>query len=147
MRAEYLNKKKAGRPKGSVGRPNKKIDWDAIDKMLIAGCQGTSIAHKYGMNPETFYRRCQKEKGINFSEYQQQKLEVGNDILRQVQFSKAAKGDNTMLVWLGKNRVGQTDKVESKVQAQIESKVEVSQKAILELPDNDNRNPNRAEEV
>jgi hypothetical protein len=102
-----------------------------VDRMLIAGCYGSSIAEKMSMHPDTLYIRCELEKGMGFTAYAQKKLEVGNDILRQVQFSKACKGDNPMLIWLGKNRMGQTDKIEQKVKADVE----VSQKSVLELPD------------
>jgi hypothetical protein len=125
-------------PTTKNGRPKKIIDWEMIDKWLMAGCDGSAVARKFGMHPNTFYERVMREKGVSFSEYQQQKLTDGNALLHQVQYKKALNGDNTMLVWLGKNRMLQSDKVESKT----EIKGEVTIKAILELPDNGRRNKN-----
>ena len=34
----------------------------------------------------------------------------GNSFLRAKQYEKALQGDNVMLVWLGKNRLKQTDR-------------------------------------
>jgi len=123
------------RPPISKGRPKIKIDWDLVDKWLMAGCDGGAVARKIGMHPETFYDRVTREKGIGFTEYRQEKLEDGNALLHHAQYGKALKGDNTMLVWLGKNRMSQCDKVESKVKQETE----VTLKSLLELPDNQRR--------
>jgi hypothetical protein len=66
------------------------------------------------MHPETFYDRVRLEKGICFTEYQLQRACEGESMIRETQFLKAIgkteKGDNTMLIWLGKNRLKQVDK-------------------------------------
>jgi hypothetical protein len=62
------------------------------------------------MHYQTFYDRVCLEKGMGFTEYSQQKKEQGNSILRKVQFKKASEGDNTLLIWLGKNRLKQERK-------------------------------------
>ena len=95
--------------KNPRSRPQIPIDWDYVDKLLISGCTGTEIASSIGCHHQTFYDRVQLEKGMLFTEYSQQKKEKGDTILRQAQFAKAAKGDNTMLIWLGKLRLGQRD--------------------------------------
>ncbi len=91
------------------GRPQKAIDWDMVDDLLIAGCMGTEIAPHFDMHYQTFYDRVCLEKGMGFTEYSQQKKEQGNSILRKVQFKKASEGDNTLLIWLGKNRLKQKE--------------------------------------
>ena len=119
----------------SKSRPKIPIDWEMVDRLLMANCDGASIARKIGMHPETFYDRVVREKGIGYTEYRSQKVEDGNTLLHQVQFKKAMNGDNTMIIWLGKNRMKQSDKVETKT----EIKGEIAVKAILELPDNGRR--------
>lgn len=95
------------------GRPASKIDWKKVDELLMAGCSGSGIAHYIGINPATLYSRCLIEKQLQFSEYSQQKKEKGDEILRAHQYAKALgltdKGDNTLLIWLGKNRLRQSD--------------------------------------
>lgn len=79
----------------------------------MAGCFGSGIAHYLGINPATLYSRCLEDKGIQFSEYSQQKKEKGDEILRAHQYAKALgltdKGDNTLLIWLGKTRLKQSE--------------------------------------
>ncbi|NCX93640.1 MAG: hypothetical protein EBX40_03075, partial [Gammaproteobacteria bacterium] len=38
----------------------------------------------------------------------------GDNLLRVAQFKKAMSGDTSALIWLGKNRLGQSDKQEIK---------------------------------
>jgi len=92
------------------GRPQVVIDWDKVNSLLIAGCSGVQIAGYLGMNEETLYSHCQSEKKEMFSQYSRRFYTKGESILMAKQFEKASKGDNTMLVWLGKNRLKQRDK-------------------------------------
>lgn len=102
-----MPRKPTGKPSA---RPNKPIDWDLVDKLLEAGCLGTEIAANFDMHPNTFYDRCQLEKKMGFTEYQAQKRGKGDSILRAVQFQTAVKDkDRSMLIWLGKQRLGQKE--------------------------------------
>ena len=92
-----------------MSRPQAPIDWKKVDELLIAGCLGTEIAAYFSMHPNTFYDRVQLEFGIGFTEYSQQKRSKGDALLRARQYAKALSGDNTMMVWLGKNRLNQRD--------------------------------------
>jgi len=103
-------------PEVGTGRPRKPIDWKLVDEMLYAGCLGTEIAASIGVCADTLYQRCveecRDEKGnqyLTFSAYSQEKSSVGESILRRTQFNKAQEGDTSMLIWLGKNRLGQRD--------------------------------------
>ena len=91
------------------GRPLIPIDWEQVDRMLEAGCNGVECAAFFGVSNETFYERCAMEKGVVFSTYQAEKRARGDNLLRSKQFQVAMKGDKTMLVWLGKNRLKQRD--------------------------------------
>ena len=94
-------------------RPELPIDWKWVDEHLEAGCLGTDIAAKFAMHPNTLYRRIEEEYGIGFTEYAQQKRSCGDNLLRKAQFDKALKKDNTMLVWLGKQRLEQKENPQS----------------------------------
>lgn len=91
------------------GRPEKKIDWDKVDRLLMAGCKGTEIAPHFDMHVNTFYDRVLEKYNVNFTDYCSIKREQGESLLREKQFEKALKGDNVMLVWLGKNRLKQRE--------------------------------------
>jgi hypothetical protein len=96
----------------AVGRPNLSIDWEEVDRHLEAGCSGAEVASIVGVSPDTLYRRCQTERGANFSVILQQKKAKGEAMLKVRQFSEAMKGDRSMLIWLGKQRLGQRDRQE-----------------------------------
>lgn len=92
------------------GRPQVELDWDLIDDMLKANCHGTSIAAHFKIHPQTFYDRVVLEKGVGFTQYSKQKSSEGDDDLKKVQYEVAKKDKNvTMLIWLGKQRLGQKE--------------------------------------
>lgn len=102
LRKEYRNRK-------SPGRPAKPVDWELVDSLLLAGCNGVEIASHFDMHEATFYEKVQEKHKMLFTAYALEKKSKGDSLLRKVQFSKALKGDNTMLVWLGKNRLSQRE--------------------------------------
>lgn len=92
-----------------VSKPRKPIDWNLVDKLLMAGCSSTEIAPHFDITDETLQERTVKEKGMGYSAYSATLRSKGESCLRAKQFEKALKGDNTMMVWLGKNRLKQKD--------------------------------------
>lgn len=98
-----------------AGRPLKTIDWDKADQLFVAGCTGSEVAAYFSIHPETFYERIKAEKGMGVTQYAGRLREKGDSLLRAAQFEEAIKKrDRGMLIWLGKNRLGQTDKQEVK---------------------------------
>ena len=93
-----------------MSHPGIPIDWETVDRLLEAGCDGTQVAAHIGVHPETLYDRIKQEKGSCFSEYKATKRANGDSLLLAKQFKVAMEGDKTMLVWLGKQRLAQTDK-------------------------------------
>ena len=93
-----------------AGRPAAIIDWKAVDRLLQAGCTGVQIAARQGIHPNTLYERCSQEHKCDFSDYSRQRKEAGDTMLHEQQFAAAMKGNITMQIWLGKQRLGQKDK-------------------------------------
>lgn len=97
----------------TTGRPEKPIDWDIVDKLLEAGCPATEICPHLGVHPDTLYKRVVDEKGMSFTDYSARMYSKGDSNIRATQYLKATgqsiSGDNTMLVWLGKNRLKQRE--------------------------------------
>lgn len=96
-----------------MGRPKANIDWHKVDNLLKAQCDGVGIAGILGVSPDTLYRACQDEHNIGFADYSAQRKSEGKELLRAKQFDSAMSGDKTMLVWLGKQYLGQRDKTEN----------------------------------
>jgi len=114
--------------KRGPGQPPAKIDWKRVDDLLIAGCSGREIASNIGLSPDTLYLRCVTDNGVQFSEYSRQKSEKGESLLRAHQYAKALgltdKGDNTLLIWLGKTRLKQRETDEQVVSTEVNQKYE-----------------------
>jgi predicted nucleic-acid-binding Zn-ribbon protein len=102
-----------------MSRPEIPINWDKVDELLMYGCPGTEIAAFFGVHENTFYHRVEKKYDCGFSEYSAKKKATGEAILREHQFKKAIgatkKGDNTLLIFLGKQRLGQRDNPSDKL--------------------------------
>ena len=107
--------KKTDNPK--MGRRKKPIDWDIAKRLCECHCTRQEIAAKLGVAVTTMKERCFNENGITFEQFYNDGVKTGNASIRAVQYSKALKGDNTMLLWLGKNRLGQTDRHEVEINA------------------------------
>lgn len=93
-----------------MARPKIEINWSNVDRMLEAGCTGTEVAASLGIHDHTLYNRCKIDNKVSFSDYLAQKRASGNRLLRVEQFKLAMQGDRSMLIWLGKNRLEQTEK-------------------------------------
>jgi len=101
--------KKNGRP------PAPEIDWVQVDKLCILQCTAEEIGSFLNVSTDTLARRCRKKFKVTFAEYIAEKRLVGRISLRRAQWSKATTETNTtMLIWLGKQYLGQTDKLDHK---------------------------------
>jgi len=90
------------------------IDWKQVGAMLEAECSGEQIAGKLGIHANTLYQRCKKELNLDFVTFKAQKQASGETLLKVKQFESAVKDkDRSMLIWLGKQRLGQKDKSEN----------------------------------
>jgi IS30 family transposase len=98
------------------GRPLANIDWQKVNELLEGGCSGVEISGFLGLANSTLYERCLKDNKISFTEYSSKFYSKGDALIRMAQFEKALgkkiEGDNTLLIWLGKNRLKQKDKEE-----------------------------------
>ena len=93
-----------------MARPKTEIDWQKVDRMLEADCTGTEVAASLGIHPNTLYRLCEEQHKISFSAYSAEKRASGDRLLKMKQFEIAMSGDRSMLIWLGKQRLNQSDK-------------------------------------
>ena len=97
-----------------MARPKVDIDWERVNELLEADCEGTEIAAYLGIVPDTLYKRCKEDNNVGFSDYLQQKKAKGNSLLKEEQYKMATSKEDSaikksMLIWLGKQRLGQAD--------------------------------------
>ena len=112
-----VTRKKNQSRKGIGGRKKIEVDWETINKLCFIQCTAVEIAAFLEVSEDTLSRRCKETHGVSFAEYIAQKREGGKTSLRRAQWTSAVvKGNPTMLIWLGKQFLGQSDKVQSEVE-------------------------------
>jgi len=99
----------------TMGRPRIEIDWKELDKLCGLQCSLEEIAGWFDCSIDTIEARIKETHGMTFPEYFAQKRSSGKISLRRKQYETAMAGNPTMLIWLGKQYLGQTDKVVQEV--------------------------------
>lgn len=105
-----------GKKKSNAGRKKIVINWARVDSALKAGANGVQVAAMLGISFDTLSRRTNEEKNADFADYMREKREAGNEALLKAQYDGAIGGDRGLLIWLGKQRLNQSDKKEIKQQ-------------------------------
>lgn len=98
--------------KATKGRPKKILSEDAlklIENMARIMCTEEEIATCLGTTPDTLHNAENDELFRNAIKKGQAN---GHQSLRRKQYEVAMKGNTSMLIWLGKQYLHQTDKVE-----------------------------------
>ncbi|MCP4493085.1 MAG: hypothetical protein GY820_38170 [Gammaproteobacteria bacterium] len=91
------------------GRPRKVIDYKLLDNLCSILCTGEEIASILGVHFDSLDRILKRDKKIGFTDYYKNKSAQGKTSLRRAQFKIAIKGNPTMLIWMGKQYLGQKD--------------------------------------
>ena len=84
-----------------VGRDKKVIPPKDVEKLAAMGCKDIEICEWFGIDGNTLR--------YNFSVELQKGRQSLNQSLRQAQLRLALSGNATMLIWLGKNILGQSE--------------------------------------
>lgn len=67
------------------------------------------MAAWFECSPDTIERACKRENKESFAEYYAKKSLKGHISLRRKQYETAMAGNVTLLIWLGKQWLGQTE--------------------------------------
>lgn len=102
-----------------AGRPRFEIDWDLVNKLGHIMCTMPEIASILGCSLNRL------ERDEEFIRVYKKALEEGKMSLRRQQYQLAMKGNCTMLIWLGRQYLGQTDKVDNVVNEDTNKTIEV----------------------
>lgn len=96
------------------GPKEKVIDWTSFESLCSIDCTQAEICSFFKIDDKTLSKLIKQKYKMKFSEIYRQKRHLGNVSLRRAQWRTAVEDDNiTMQIFLGKNRLGQTDKVET----------------------------------
>lgn len=98
------------RKKKKGGAPKKLIDYSKLDKLCAIHCTGEECAAILEVDYDTLNNSLKSDGFGGFSDYFKKKSASGKMSLRRRQYTKAVdEGNPTMLIWLGKQWLGQKD--------------------------------------
>lgn len=87
-----------------MGRPKADIDPDQVFKLAQLGCKTKEIADYFGVTDDTINNRFSEELIKGRSELKMS--------LRRWQIANAQKGNVVMQIWLGKQMLGQQERMQ-----------------------------------
>lgn len=92
-----------------TGRPRKEIDKTQFENLCGIQCTLEEVCCFFECDEKTLNKWCKEKYGKTFSQVFNEKRGTGRVSLRRSQFQTALKGNASMLIWLGKQYLGQTD--------------------------------------
>lgn len=85
------------------GRKHVKLDETALSEIALeSGATDNRLALYFGVDPKTMT--------ANYSKLLAQKRAERKIAIARAQYRRAIRGDSTLLIWLGKVELGQTDR-------------------------------------
>lgn len=119
-----MAKKKPDGPPKPVGRPKIELNADQVLELAKLQCTYKEMAAFFSCSVDTLER--------NFADIIDKGKELGKTSLRRAQFRAALGGNVTMQIWLGKQMLGQSEKIEQKtLEVQADKKATPEQIARL----------------
>jgi hypothetical protein len=97
--------------KAKMGRPVKEIDFSLFESLCEIQCTLVEIAGVLKVSEDTIERRCKEHYQETFAESFKKLSAPGLISLRRAQMKTALDGNPTMQIWLGKQLLGQNDKL------------------------------------
>lgn len=94
-----------------AGRPKLEFDLNAVRKLGVLGCTAAEMANFLGCSQRTIETKMADKEG-DFCGAYKKGLAVTQMSLRRKQLQLACKGNVTMLIWLGKQLLGQQNRFE-----------------------------------
>lgn len=96
------------------GRPRIEIDDDQFKKLCALQCTLEEISSWFKCSEDTIERWCRREHDMSFADYYKRNSANGKISLRRWQFAMA-EHSVPMAIFLGKNWLGQTDRMETTI--------------------------------
>lgn len=121
--------------KRKVGRPPKEFDQKNFESLCQIQCTEEEICQFFSCSEKTLNKWCREKYGANFSQVFRDKRGVGKISLRRAQFQAAINGNASLLIWLGKQYLGQSESAGTDEKNEIEDLTPVSE--MLNLYDGD----------
>ena len=95
--------------KKKTGRPQIEIDWTLVGNLCQIQCTQEEIASIANCSVDTLDRASKRDHKVSFAEFLEEKAHGGRASIRRSQWKLANSGNAVMLIWLGKQYLGQRD--------------------------------------
>ena len=92
-----------------MARPRKVINQKQFESLCAIQCTEEEICNVLDVSEKTLISWCNEVYGESFSKVFRQKRDLGKTSLRRNQWKQAEKGNTTMLIWLGKQILKQSE--------------------------------------
>ena len=96
--------------KNKGGRPLFEVDYKKLENLCAIFCTGKECASVLGCHYDTLAKKVKEKTALSFPDYFKRNSAPGRVSLREKQFEAAHDGNVTMMIWLGKQILGQKDK-------------------------------------
>jgi len=97
------------------GRKPTKIDQGRFEGMVTFGATCLDCANEFNCTEESIVRYVKRTYGTNFVEFSNKKRGTVRMKLRHKQIQLALEGSVPLLIWCGKQYLGQSDKIEQSI--------------------------------
>ena len=105
---------KTAAEKKKAGRPKKHLDWEQVQELCYIQCTIEEICNVVKVSRPVLYDRAVKELGRELPTLIKEWSAGGKKSLRRVMFYNAVEKNNTtMQIWLSKQYLGMSDKIET----------------------------------
>lgn len=101
--------RKGGLLMAKMGRPKVNIEKEDFEKLCSMQCTLIEIAGFFDCSEDTIERWCKETYEETFADVFKRKSAKGKISVRRKQFQVADSGNATMLIWLGKQYLGQRE--------------------------------------
>lgn len=124
-----------GGKKSKGGRPQAEIDLAKLEALGEIQCTLDEVAAVLGVGHATIERRLASDPAVAAA-FDRGKAR-GRASLRRMQYQGAQAGNPTMLIWLGKQLLGQRDTLDVRADEPMPAKVEVTVRDCRKTPTDD----------
>ncbi len=101
-----------------MGRPRKEIDQTLLENYLKLYPTEAELSHLMNCDIDTLAKYIKKTYGVTFPELRDKMFTATKTAIKRAQFKKAIEGENpTMLIWVGKQYLSQSDQIKLDVNA------------------------------
>ncbi len=103
----------------NMGRPpteSAKIDKDELEKLMKLNLSEQEVSDWFDVQPKTLIRFVNKEFGCTFVQLRNKGFVRTKAAIKRAQIENALKGNTVLLIWLGKQYLGQSDKIEQTIE-------------------------------